>query len=126
LLDPSPPQLRSLPRLSHAVGETHIGAQYRGAVPWSPSADLRETLKFYLTCMNGEEVRRKASEKGASLANSKAQIDPEVSPLRLPDCIGAAQAGLLRVASGRFLCKRNEANIDKFVKDLVTRSCISG
>jgi hypothetical protein len=76
--------------------------------------------------MNVEMVGGKPFQERFSPLNPKAQIDPRDSSLRHPDRIGATQAGRLRAASGRLLSEIPQANIDKAVKDLVTRICISG
>jgi hypothetical protein len=115
-----------LPHLSHAIGKTHPGAVYGRRALKRLGWSARTTLKFYLTLMNVEIVGGKPFQEGLSPPNPKAQIDPRDSSLRHSDRIGATQAGCLRAASGRLLSEIPQANIDKAVKDLVTRICISG
>jgi hypothetical protein len=64
----------------HASGEIHRWGSIRAPYLGSRSAGLRMTLMFYLTLMGPRNVGRKALQKGASPANSKAQVDPEIRP----------------------------------------------
>jgi hypothetical protein len=81
-------------------------------------AGLRITLKFYLTYMNVETFGGQPFSRGLLRLTLR---------LRLTKRFASAAPRLHRGVPGRpLLCKRNEANIDKSVKDLVTRFCTPG